>query len=83
MDCRWMAPEAFIAVGKQEDLESTNGDELYTSVSEDVEINSLPDLQYQVSSNGWAEGECQGKAGWFPLQYVERRQNISNSFVAK
>ncbi|KAL8225726.1 hypothetical protein R6Q57_018283 [Mikania cordata] len=30
----------------------------------------------QVSSNGWAEGECDGKAGWFPLEYVERRDRI-------
>ncbi|KAI3738620.1 hypothetical protein L2E82_28657 [Cichorium intybus] len=41
----------------------------------------------KLSSNGWAEGECQGKAGWFPLEYVleyvERRENISNSFAAK
>ncbi|KAI3764665.1 hypothetical protein L2E82_14676 [Cichorium intybus] len=37
----------------------------------------------KVSSNGWAEGECQGKAGWFPFEYVERQQNISNSFAAK
>ncbi|KAI3700513.1 hypothetical protein L2E82_45144 [Cichorium intybus] len=37
----------------------------------------------QVSSNGWAEGECQGKAGWFPLDYVECRENLSNSFSTK
>ncbi|KAI3699442.1 hypothetical protein L2E82_43756 [Cichorium intybus] len=37
----------------------------------------------QVSSNGWAEGECQGKAGWFTLDYVECRENFSNSFAAK
>ncbi|KAI3508628.1 hypothetical protein L1887_23637 [Cichorium endivia] len=30
------------------DSESTNGDELYIGVSEDVEINSLPDLQEQI-----------------------------------
>lgn len=30
--------------------ESSNGDELYLGVSEDVEINSLPDLQEQVFS---------------------------------
>ncbi|KAL7617097.1 SH3 domain-containing protein 2 [Lactuca sativa] len=33
----------------------------------------------KVSSNGWAEGECQGKAGWFPLEYVERRDRILGS----
>ncbi|KAJ0983019.1 hypothetical protein J5N97_011274 [Dioscorea zingiberensis] len=30
----------------------------------------------QVSPNGWSEGECRGKAGWFPTAYVEQRQNI-------
>lgn len=24
-------------------------------------------------ANGWSEGECNGKAGWFPLAYVERQ----------
>lgn len=27
----------------------------------------------QVTSHGWSEGECKGKAGWFPSAYVERR----------
>ncbi|PIN13614.1 Lysophosphatidic acid acyltransferase endophilin/SH3GL, involved in synaptic vesicle formation [Handroanthus impetiginosus] len=30
----------------------------------------------QVSSNGWSEGECKGKAGWFPSAYVERRDKV-------
>ncbi|XP_039141097.1 LOW QUALITY PROTEIN: SH3 domain-containing protein 3-like [Dioscorea cayenensis subsp. rotundata] len=30
----------------------------------------------QVNPNGWSEGECRGKAGWFPTAYVEQRQNI-------
>lgn len=30
----------------------------------------------QIAPNGWAEGECRGKAGWFPAAYVERRENI-------
>ncbi|XP_024030829.1 uncharacterized protein LOC112094376 isoform X2 [Morus notabilis] len=29
-----------------------------------------------VSSSGWAEGECKGKAGWFPFNYVERRERL-------
>ncbi|KAK1427276.1 hypothetical protein QVD17_15959 [Tagetes erecta] len=33
----------------------------------------------KVSNNGWAEGECEGKAGWFPLEYVERRERILGS----
>ncbi|KAL3520157.1 hypothetical protein ACH5RR_018306 [Cinchona calisaya] len=30
----------------------------------------------KVSPSGWSEGECRGKAGWFPSAYVERRQRI-------
>lgn len=37
----------------------------------------------QVSTNGWAEGECEGKAGWFPLEYVERRDRILGNKVAE
>ncbi|ONK74927.1 uncharacterized protein A4U43_C03F11540 [Asparagus officinalis] len=35
----------------------------------------------QVSPSGWSEGECKGKAGWFPSSYVERRQNIPTNKV--
>ncbi|KAL8208275.1 hypothetical protein R6Q57_007687 [Mikania cordata] len=27
----------------------------------------------QVSPNGWSEGECNGKIGWFPSAYLERQ----------
>ncbi|XP_052201333.1 SH3 domain-containing protein 3 isoform X1 [Diospyros lotus] len=27
----------------------------------------------KVSPSGWSEGECRGKAGWFPSAYVEKR----------
>lgn len=37
----------------------------------------------QVRSNGWAEGECKGRAGWFPVGYVERREHILASKVAE
>lgn len=30
----------------------------------------------QVTPSGWCEGECRGRAGWFPSAYVEKRQNI-------
>ncbi|KAG5517131.1 hypothetical protein RHGRI_037775 [Rhododendron griersonianum] len=33
----------------------------------------------KVSPSGWSEGECRGKAGWFPSAYVEKRQRIPNS----
>jgi endophilin-A len=36
----------------------------------------------QVTSTGWSEGECRGKAGWFPSSYVEKRQRIPASKVA-
>ncbi|XP_024544961.1 SH3 domain-containing protein 2 isoform X2 [Selaginella moellendorffii] len=35
----------------------------------------------QVSTTGWSEGECRGKAGWFPSAYVERRQRVPASKV--
>lgn len=45
----------------------------------DVELN-LSSGDYvvirKVSNNGWAEGECKGKAGWFPVEYVERRERV-------
>lgn len=37
----------------------------------------------KISNNGWAEGECKGKAGWFPFGYVERRDRILASKVAE
>ncbi|MCD7453630.1 SH3 domain-containing protein 2 [Datura stramonium] len=37
----------------------------------------------KVSNNGWAEGECKGKAGWFPFGYVERRERILATKVAE
>lgn len=36
----------------------------------------------QVSPTGWSEGECRGRAGWFPSSYVEERQRIPASKVA-
>lgn len=35
----------------------------------------------QVSPTGWSEGECKGKAGWFPSAYVEKRQSIPTNKV--
>jgi hypothetical protein len=37
----------------------------------------------QVTNNGWAEGECKGKAGWFPFGYIERRERVLASKVAE
>ncbi|XP_058095395.1 SH3 domain-containing protein 3 isoform X3 [Magnolia sinica] len=36
----------------------------------------------QITPAGWSEGECKGKAGWFPSAFVEKRQQIPNSNVA-
>ncbi|KAM0945570.1 putative SH3 domain, AH/BAR domain superfamily, SH3-like domain superfamily protein [Dioscorea sansibarensis] len=37
----------------------------------------------KVSNNGWAEGECKGKAGWFPFGYVEKRDRVLASKMAE
>ncbi|XAR64163.1 hypothetical protein NMG60_11024404 [Bertholletia excelsa] len=37
----------------------------------------------KVLNNGWAEGECKGKAGWFPFGYIERRERVLASKVAE
>lgn len=36
----------------------------------------------QVSSTGWSEGECNGKAGWFPSAYVEKRHRLPSGNLA-
>lgn len=36
----------------------------------------------KVNPSGWSEGECKGKAGWFPSAYVEKRPRIPSSNVA-
>ncbi|KDP39730.1 hypothetical protein JCGZ_02750 [Jatropha curcas] len=28
----------------------------------------------QVAPTGWSEGECKGKAGWFPTAYIEKQE---------
>ncbi|XP_057494274.1 SH3 domain-containing protein 3-like [Actinidia eriantha] len=33
----------------------------------------------KVSPSGWSEGECRGKAGWFPSACVEKRLRIPTS----
>lgn len=37
----------------------------------------------QVAQTGWSEGECRGKAGWFPSAYIEKREKApANKVVA-
>ncbi|KAJ9704239.1 hypothetical protein PVL29_002685 [Vitis rotundifolia] len=52
----------------------------------DVELNlSVGDFVVvrKVANNGWAEGECKGKAGWFPFGYVEKRERVLASKMAE
>ncbi|KAK1307302.1 hypothetical protein QJS10_CPA10g01292 [Acorus calamus] len=35
----------------------------------------------RVLPDGWSEGECKGKAGWFPSAYIERRDKAPASKV--
>lgn len=35
----------------------------------------------QVAPTGWSEGECKGKAGWFPSAYIEKHENSSASKI--
>ncbi|KAE9447334.1 hypothetical protein C3L33_20784, partial [Rhododendron williamsianum] len=62
------------------------GEVMYSYQAEaDVELNlSIGDyiVVRKVSNNGWAEGECKGKAGWFPIGYIERRERVLASKVA-
>ncbi|XP_042510738.1 SH3 domain-containing protein 3-like [Macadamia integrifolia] len=36
----------------------------------------------KVTQSGWSEGECRGKAGWFPSAYVEKRHGLPTNTVA-
>ncbi|KAM1790413.1 hypothetical protein ACFX11_034673 [Malus domestica] len=57
----------------------------YQAVS-DVELSlSVGDyvVVRKVTNNGWAEGECKGKAGWFPFGYIERKERVLASKVAE
>ncbi|KAL3826180.1 hypothetical protein ACJIZ3_022209 [Penstemon smallii] len=39
-------------------------------------LNLEVDDYVVVGSNGWSEGECNGKAGWFLSVYVEKRYTV-------
>uniref|UniRef100_A0A7N0T1P5 SH3 domain-containing protein n=1 Tax=Kalanchoe fedtschenkoi TaxID=63787 RepID=A0A7N0T1P5_KALFE len=57
----------------------------YQAVS-DVELNlTIGDyvVVRKVASSGWAEGECKGKAGWFPYGYIERRDRVLASKITE
>ncbi|KAL4572965.1 hypothetical protein LXL04_019754 [Taraxacum kok-saghyz] len=71
--------------GSNDEVDYFLGEVMYTFQAEsDVELNlSLGDyvVVRKVSNNGWAEGECKGKAGWFPVGYIERRERVLASKV--
>ncbi|KAJ4729108.1 SH3 domain-containing protein 2 [Melia azedarach] len=37
----------------------------------------------QVAPTGWSEGECKGKAGWFPSAYIARQEKAPVSKIAE
>ncbi|XP_068639799.1 SH3 domain-containing protein 2-like [Aristolochia californica] len=55
--------------------QAESGVELNLSVGDYVVVR-------KVSNNGWAEGECKGKAGWFPFGFIERRDRVLASKMA-
>ncbi|XP_071697819.1 SH3 domain-containing protein 2-like [Rutidosis leptorrhynchoides] len=71
--------------GSNDEVDYFLGEAMYTYQGEsDVELSlSMGDYVVirKVSNNGWAEGECKGKAGWFPLGYIERRERVLASKV--
>nr|XP_043629449.1 SH3 domain-containing protein 2-like [Erigeron canadensis] len=71
--------------GSNDEVDYFLGEAMYTYQAEsDVELTlSIGDYVVirKVSNNGWAEGECKGKAGWFPLGYIERRERVLASKV--
>lgn len=73
--------------GPTDDMGYFLGEVIYPYQAEsDVELNLLAGdyvVVRKVSNNGWAEGECKGKAGWFPFNYVERRERIHASKVTE
>lgn len=69
-------------------VDTTNyflGEVMYSYQAEsDVELSlSVGDFVVirKVSKSGWAEGECKGKAGWFPSAYIEKRERVLASKV--
>ncbi|EEF42496.1 SH3 domain-containing protein 2 [Ricinus communis] len=37
----------------------------------------------QVAPTGWSEGECKGKAGWFPSAYIEKQEKAPANKIAE
>lgn len=79
------APTAPMQNGSNDGVDYFLGEAIFSYFAEsDVELNlSTGDFVVirKVSNNGWAEGECKGKAGWFPVEYIERRERVLASKV--
>ncbi|KAL3616955.1 SH3 domain-containing protein 3 [Castilleja foliolosa] len=56
-------------------FDATSDKELSLSVGDFVVVR-------KVSPSGWAEGECQGRAGWFPTTFVEKRRRVPTNYTA-
>ncbi|OVA06168.1 Src homology-3 domain [Macleaya cordata] len=73
--------------GATDSMEYFLGEVTHSYLAEsNVELNlSVGDyvVVRKVSNNGWAEGECKGRAGWFPFGFVERRERVLASKMAE
>ncbi|XP_020582688.1 SH3 domain-containing protein 2-like isoform X1 [Phalaenopsis equestris] len=73
--------------GTSDSIEFFLGEAMHSFRAEsDVELSlSAGDciVVRKVSSTGWAEGECRGNAGWFPLGHIERRERVLASKILK
>ncbi|KAH7515036.1 hypothetical protein FEM48_Zijuj11G0153500 [Ziziphus jujuba var. spinosa] len=52
----------------------------YVVVRQNI-LHAVVDIN-QVAPHGWSEGECNGKAGWFPSAYIEREEKAPTSKIA-
>ncbi|KAL8556194.1 hypothetical protein ACS0TY_003836 [Phlomoides rotata] len=80
-------PTSPVQNGSTDNMGYFLGEVVYSYQAEsDIELNlSIGDYVVirKVTNNGWAEGECKGKAGWFPFGYIERRERVLASKVAE
>ncbi|KAK4491610.1 hypothetical protein RD792_002365 [Penstemon davidsonii] len=56
-------------------FDATSDKELSLAVGDYVVVR-------KVNPSGWSEGECKGRAGWFPSSHVEKRQRIPTNYTA-
>ncbi|KAJ8434632.1 hypothetical protein Cgig2_032910 [Carnegiea gigantea] len=67
-------------------LNEAEAEAIHTFTAESEKELSLAVGDYvvvrKVTTSGWSEGECKGKAGWFPSAYVQKRQRIPTRNMA-